>query len=202
VYVTFIIDVFSRMVVGWQASKSLRSDLAIDALEMAVHNRGGDGLDGLIHHSDRGVQYLSVRYSQRLDDNDIVASVGSKGDSFDNAMAESVNGLYKWEPIYPKGPWTGIEDVEFATLTYIDWFNHRRLHGEIQPGSGYTTPDASEADYYRQNHPRRTGGHSTQRASMNPRRFTPPTRWWAQPDHPSHTHWQLCARPVPGRGEG
>jgi putative transposase len=93
VYVAFIIDVFSRMVVGWQASKSLRSDLAIDALEMAVHNRGGDGLDGLIDHSDRGVQCLSVRYSQRLDDNDIVASVGSKGDSFDNAMAESVNGL-------------------------------------------------------------------------------------------------------------
>jgi putative transposase len=147
VYVAFIIDVFSRMVVGWQASRSLRADLAIDALEMAVHNRGADGLAGLVHHSDRGVQYLAVRYCQRLDENRIVASVGSKGDSFDNAMAESFNGLYKWELIYPKGPWTGLEDVEFATLSYVDWFNHRRLHGEIEPGPGYTTPAAFEAKW-------------------------------------------------------
>ena len=107
VYVAFIVDVFSRMVVGWQASRSLRSDLAIDALEMAVFNRqrAGADLSELVHHSDRGVQYLSVRYSERLADNEIVASVGSKGDSFDNAMAESFNGLYKWELIYPKGPW-------------------------------------------------------------------------------------------------
>jgi len=133
VYVAFIVDVFSRMVVGWQASRSLRSDLAIDALEMAVFNRqrAGADLSELIHHSDRGVQYLSVRYSERLADNEIVASVGSKGDSYDNAMAESFNGLYKWELIYPKGPWRGLDDVEFATLTYVDWFNHRRLHGEI-----------------------------------------------------------------------
>ena len=105
VYVAFIVDVFSRMVVGWQASRSLRSDLAIDALEMAVFNRqraGAADLSELIHHSDRGVQYLSVRYSERLADNEIVASVGSKGDSYDNAMAESFNGLYKWELIYPK----------------------------------------------------------------------------------------------------
>ena len=95
-------------------------------------------------------QYLSVRYSQRLADNDIVASVGSKGDSFDNAMAESFNGLYKWELIYPKGPWRGLDDVEFATLSYVDWFNHRRLHGEIEPGPGFTTPAAFEATYYRQ----------------------------------------------------
>ena len=136
VYVAFIIDVFSRMVVGWQASKSLRSDLAIDALEMAVFNRRRTGADlsELIHHSDRGVQYLSVRYSERLADNDIVASVGSKGDSYDNALVESFNGLYKWELIYPKGPWQGLEDVEFATLTYTDWFNNRRLHGHIEPG--------------------------------------------------------------------
>lgn len=151
VYVAFIIDVFSRMVVGWQASKSLRADLAIDALEMAVHLRGAEGLDGLVHHSDRGVQYLCIRYSERLDDNDIVASVGSKGDSFDNAMAESFNGLYKWELIYPKGPWSGIEDVEFATLTYVDWFNHRRLHGEIEPGPGYTTPAGFEAKWHEAN---------------------------------------------------
>lgn len=154
VYVAFIIDVFSRFVVGWQASRSLRSDLALDALEMAMFNRrrAGDDLDGLVHHSDRGVQYLSIRYSTRLADNDIVASVGSKGDSFDNAMVESFNGLYKWELIYPKGPWRGLDDVEFATLTYIDWFNNRRLHGEIEPGPGFTTPAAFEATYYRQQH--------------------------------------------------
>jgi putative transposase len=152
VYVAFIVDVFSRMVVGWQASRSLRSDLAIDALEMAVFNRqrAGADLSALVHHSDRGVQYLSVRYSERLADNDIVASVGSKGDSYDNAMAESFNGLYKWELIYPKGPWRGLDDVEFATLTYVDWFNNRRLHGEIEPGPGFTTPAAFEADHYRQ----------------------------------------------------
>ena len=151
VYLAFIVDVFSRMVVGWQASKSLRSDLAIDALEMAIWNRQRVGVDisGVVHHSDRGVQYLSIRYSDRLDENEIVASVGSKGDSYDNALAESFNGLYKWELIYRQGPWAGIEDVEFATMTYVDWFNHRRLHGEITDGPGYTTPAAFEADHYR-----------------------------------------------------
>jgi putative transposase len=155
VYVAFVIDVFSRMIVGWQASTSLRSDLAIDALEMAIWNRQRTGaeLNGLIHHSDRGVQYLSIRYSDRLAANDIVASVGSKGDSYDNAMAESFNGLYKWELIYRHGPWAGIEAVEFATMTYVDWFNHRRRHGTITPGPGYTTPAAHEADHYRQNTP-------------------------------------------------
>ncbi|MPZ16237.1 MAG: IS3 family transposase, partial [Chloroflexi bacterium] len=123
VYVAFIIDVFSRMVVGWQASRSLRSDLAIDALEMAVHNRGADGLDGLVRHSDRGSQYLSIRYSQRLDEAGAVASVGSRGDSYDNALAESMNGLYKAELVRPRGPWRGIDDLELATLEYIDWFN-------------------------------------------------------------------------------
>jgi putative transposase len=163
VYVAFIVDVYSRMVVGWQASRSLRSDLAIDALEMAVHNRrrAGANLDQLIHHSDRGVQYLSVRYSERLAENEIVASVGSKGDSFDNALVESFNGLYKWELIYPKGPWSGLEDVEFATLTYVDWFNHRRLHGQIEPGPGYTTPAAYEADHYRQTTPAETAATPT-----------------------------------------
>jgi putative transposase len=159
VYVAFIVDVFSRMVVGWQASPSLRSDLTIDALEMAVHNRGRtDSLEGLIHHSDRGVQYLSLRYSDRLAANDIVASVGSKGDSYDNALVESFNGLYKWELIYPKGPWSGLDDVEWATLTYVDWFNNRRLHGEITDGPGYTTPAACETDYYRQTTPATEAG--------------------------------------------
>jgi len=131
VYAAFVIDVYSRMVVGWQISNSVRSDLAIDALEMAIWNRAraGQNLDGLVHHSDRGVQYLSIRYSERLAENDIVASVGSRGDSYDNAMAEAFNSLYKWELVYPQAPWRGLEDVEFATLGYIDWFNHRRYTG-------------------------------------------------------------------------
>jgi putative transposase len=155
VYAAFIIDVYSRMVVGWQISNSLRSDLAIDALEMAIWNRTREGqlLDGLIHHSDRGVQYLSIRYSERLADNDIVASVGSRGDSFDNAMAEAFNSLYKWELIYPQGPWQGQDDVEFATLGYIDWFNNRRLHGEVTDDNTYVTPAEFEATYYRQTAP-------------------------------------------------
>ena len=152
-YVAFIIDVYSRMVVGWQASRSLRSDLAIDALEMAVWNRqrAGDDLDaaGPPLRPGRAISQ-SIRYSERLADNDIVASVGSKGDSFDNAMAESFNGLYKWELIYRQGPWRGLDDVEFATMTYVDWFNHRRLHGEITDDASYTTPAEAEAAYYRQ----------------------------------------------------
>jgi len=152
VYVAFIIDVFSRMIVGWQASTSLRSDLAIDALEMAIWNRqrSGHDLSGLKHHSDRGVQYLCIAYSERLADNDIVASVGSKGDSYDNALAESFNGLYKWELIYRQGPWRGLDDVEFATMTYVDWFNQRRLHGNITADASYTTPAEHEPDFYNQ----------------------------------------------------
>jgi putative transposase len=155
VYVAFVIDVYSRMVVGWQASKSLRSDLALDALEMAVWQRQRAGVDvsGVVHHSDRGVQYLSIRYADRLAANDIVASVGSRGDSYDNALAESFNGLYKWELIHRQGPWRGLDDVEFATMTYLDWFNHRRLHGTITTGAGHTTPAAHEADYDRQTNP-------------------------------------------------
>ena len=152
VYAAFIIDVFSRMVVGFQLSQSLRSSLALDALEMAVWNRtrAGQVLDGLVHHSDRGVQYLSIRYSERLAENDIVASVVSRGDSYDNAMAEAFHSLYKWELIYPQGPWKGLDDVEFATLGDIDWFDHRRLHGEITQDNGYVTPAEFEAAYYRQ----------------------------------------------------
>lgn len=152
VYVAFVVDVFSRMVVGWQASRSLRSDLAIDALEMAVWNRqrAGHDLTGLTHHSDMGVQYLSIAYSERLAENDIVASVGSKGDSYDNALVESFNGLYKWELIYKQGPWRGLDDVEFATMTYVDSFNHQRLHGEITTDASYTTPAEHEAGFYNQ----------------------------------------------------
>ena len=125
VYVAFIIDVFSRKIVGWRVSSSLRSDLAIDALEQALHER--TEREGLIHHSDRGVQYLSIRYTDRLSEAGINASVGSIGDSYDNALAETINGLYKAEVIRPNGPWRGIEEVEFATLEWVDWFNNRRL---------------------------------------------------------------------------
>ena len=146
VYVAFIIDVFSRFIVGWQVSTSLRSDIALDALEMAIHSRNVNERGDLIHHNDRGVQYVSFRYSHRLLEAGIEASVGSKGDSYDNALAESFNGLYKAELIYHEGPWKGVEDVEWATLTYVDWFNHKRLHGEI----GMVTPAMFEAAYYAQ----------------------------------------------------
>jgi putative transposase len=146
VYVAFIIDVFSRFVVGWQASRSLRTDLALDALEMAIWNRRDAGLDGLIHHSDRGGQYLAIRYTERLAQAGAVASVGSRGDSFDNAMAESTIGLYKTELIRQRGPWRGLDDIEFATLEYVDWFNHQRLHGEL----GLVPPAEFEATHYRQ----------------------------------------------------
>jgi putative transposase len=148
VYVAFVLDVFSRFVVGWQVSTSLRSDLAIDALEMAIHSRRADGLEGLVHHSDRGVQYLSIRYTERLAEVGVVNSVGSRGDSYDNAMAESFNGLYKTELIFHEGPWSGVEEVEWATLTYVDWFNHRRIHNEI----GKIPPAELEAAYYRQSY--------------------------------------------------
>ncbi|MCL4137367.1 UNVERIFIED_CONTAM: hypothetical protein GTU68_010030, partial [Idotea baltica] len=158
VYVAFVVDVYSRMVVGWQASTSLRSDLAIDALEMAVFNRHkhGHDLGDLVHHSDRGVQYLCIAYSERLASNDVVASVGSKGDSYDNALVESFNGLYKWELIYRHGPWRGLDDVEFATLEYVDWFNNRRVHGGVTNDASYVTPAEFEDAYYNQKSTDRT----------------------------------------------
>lgn len=131
VYVAFMVDVYSRFVVGWQASRSLRTDLALDALEMALWTRRAGSLVGLIHHSDRGVQYLAIRYTERLAEAGVVPSVGSRGDSYDNALAESFNGLYKAELIHHRGPWRGLDDVEYATLAYVDWFNHRRLHSEL-----------------------------------------------------------------------
>jgi putative transposase len=144
VYVAFVIDVFSRFVVGWQSSRSLHADLALDALEMAIWARRGRRLDGLVHHSDRGVQYLAIRYTERLAEAGAVGSVGSRGDSYDNALAESFNGLYKTELIRHAGPWKGQDDLEHATLDYVDWFNHRRLHGEL----GMVPPSEFEALYY------------------------------------------------------
>ena len=149
VYAAFVIDVFSRRVVGWQLSKSLRTDLALDALEMGLWTRRREGhdTDGLIHHSDKGVQYLAVRYTQRLADAGAVASVGSTGDSYDNALAEAFNSLFKAELVRNKGPWRSIDDLEIAVAEYIDWFNHRRLHGEI----GLLPPDELEDHHYRHN---------------------------------------------------
>jgi putative transposase len=131
VYVAFVTDVFSRRIVGWRVSRSLRSDLALDALEMALWARGRNA-DGLVHHSDRGSQYLSIRYTERLAEAGAVASVGSKGDSYDNALAETIIGLYKTEVIRRRGPWKNIDAVEFATLEWVDWFNNRR-RGRIWP---------------------------------------------------------------------
>jgi transposase InsO family protein len=143
-YVSFVFDVYSRFVCGWQAASHLRTDLALDALEMALWRRGGASLDGLIHHSDRGVQYLSIRYTERLEGAGIETSVGSRGDSYDNAMAESIIGLYKTEVINHEGPWINLEEVEFATLEWVDWFNNVRLLGPI----GYVPPAEIEEAYY------------------------------------------------------
>ena len=154
-YVAFVIDVFSRHIVGWQVSYSLRSDLALAALEQALWAREPSG--GLVHHSDRGVQYLSIRYTERLAEAGAVTSVGSKGDSYDNAMAESVIGLYKTELVRRKGPWQSLDDLEFATLEWVDWFNNRRLFGAI----GYVPPVEYEADCYSSQIPVMAGTQQT-----------------------------------------
>lgn len=144
VYVAFVTDVYSRMIVGWRVSRSLRSDLALDALEQALYARPTD--DELVHHSDRGVQYLSIRYTERLAEAGIEPSVGSRGDSYDNALAETINGLYKTEVIRQKGPWRGIDQVEFETLSWVDWFNNKRLLEPI----GDIPPREFEDLYYEQ----------------------------------------------------
>lgn len=133
VYAAFVLDVYSRLIVGWQVATSLYTDLALDALKMAIWRRENQGSDlrKLVHHSDRGVQYRAIRYAQRLADAGAVASVGSKGDSYDNAMAEAFNSLFKAELVRNKGPWRGLDDLEMATVEYIDWYNNRRLHGEL-----------------------------------------------------------------------
>ena len=145
VYVAFVFDVFSRWIVGWRASSRLRSDLALDALEQALYERQPDG-DGLVHHSDRGSQYIAISYTNRLLEAGIEPSVGSVGDSYDNALAESVIGLFKAEVIRRKGPWRHLEHVEFATLEWVDWWNHRRLLGPI----GHIPPAEFEMSYHEQ----------------------------------------------------
>jgi putative transposase len=146
VYVALVIDVFARRIVGWRVSSSLVTDFVLDALEQAIYDRCGDGADGLVHHSDRGTQYLSMRYTDRLADAGIAPSVGSRGDSYDNALAESIIGLFKTEVIRRLGPWRHLEAVEFATLDWVDWFNTRRLLEPI----GYVPPAEYEARYYEQ----------------------------------------------------
>ncbi len=144
VYVAFVIDVFARCIVGWRVASSLRTDFVLDALEQAICARAGDEPLDLVHHSDRGSQYLSMRYTERLADAGIDPSVGSRGDSYDNALAESVIGLFKTEVIQRKGPWRHAEAVEFATLRWVDWFNNRRLLEPI----GHVPPAEYEAQYY------------------------------------------------------
>ncbi len=150
VYVAFVIDVFARRIVGWRVSTSLRSDLALDALEQAISEREDDQADRLVHHSDRGVQYLSIRYTERLAEAGIEPSVGSKGDSYDNALAESVIGLFKTEVIRLRGPWRNVEDVEFATLEWVWWFNYHRL---LEPIGHVPPAEYEEAYYLRQETP-------------------------------------------------
>lgn len=144
-YTAFIVDVFSRRIVGWRTAASLRTDLALDALEMAVFARGQE-LPGLIHHSDRGVQYLAIRYTERLAEAGVVNSVGSKGDSYDNALAESVNGLYKAELIRRRRSWRNTEEVELETAAWVHWWNETRLHSAC----GDVPPAEFEEAYYRQ----------------------------------------------------
>ena len=145
VYVAFVIDVFARYIVGWNVSSSAQTDFVLDALEQALHARQPARDGGLIHHSDRGVQYVSIRYTERLAEAGVEASVGSVGDSYDNALAETINGLYKAERIH-KQSWKNREAVELATLTWVDWFNHRRLLAPI----GNIPPAEAEARYYQQ----------------------------------------------------
>jgi putative transposase len=148
VYVALVIDVFARRIVGWRVSASLRTDFVLDALEQAIYDRRDAGVADLVHHSDRGTQYLSMRYTERLAEAGIAPSVGSRGDSYDNALAESIIGLFKTEVIQLKGPWRHLEAVEFATLRWVDWFNNRRLLEPI----GYVPPAEYEARYYEQLH--------------------------------------------------
>ena len=145
-YVAFVIDVFARRIVGWRVSSSMHTDFVLDALEQALYARQPERDDALIHHSDRGSQYVSIRYTERLAEAGIEPSVGSRGDSYDNALAETINGLYKAELIHRRAPWKTKAAVELATLEWVSWFNHHRLLEPI----GYIPPAEAEANYYRQ----------------------------------------------------
>ena len=144
VYVAFVIDAYARRIVGWRVSRTAHTGFVLDALEQALHERRPAHRAGLVHHSDRGSQYVSIRYTERLAEAGIEPSVGSVGDSYDNALAETINGLYKAEVIHRRGPWRSFEAVEFATLEWVDWFNNRRLLEPI----GNIPPAEAEASYY------------------------------------------------------
>jgi putative transposase len=144
-YVAFIVDVFSRFIVGWRVSRNMKTDFVLDALEQALYARQPDTTSGLIHHSDRGTQYVSIRYSERLLQAGVEPSVGSTGDSYDNALAETINGLYKTEVVRKKGPWKTIEALEWETLNWVHWFNQERLLEPI----GHIPPAEFEALYER-----------------------------------------------------
>jgi transposase InsO family protein len=144
VYVAFVIDAYARRIVGWRASRTAHAGFVLDALEQALHDRRPVHRGGLVHHSDRGSQYVSIKYTERLAEAGIEPSVGSVGDSYDNALAETINGLYKAEVIHRRGPWKSFEAVEYATLEWVDWFNHRRLMGPI----GDMPPAEAEERYY------------------------------------------------------
>jgi transposase InsO family protein len=144
-YVAFVIDVFARRIVGWRVSRTMHTDFVLDALEQALYARQPERSDALVHHSDRGTQYVSIRYTERLAEAGIEPSVGSRGDSYDNALAETINGLYKTELIHKRAPWKTREAVELATLEWVAWFNHHRLLEPI----GYIPPAEAEANYYR-----------------------------------------------------
>jgi putative transposase len=146
VYVAFVIDVFARRIVGWRVSRSMRTDFVLDALEQALYARQPERDDSLIHHSDRGSQYVSIRYTERLAEAGIETSVGSKGDSYDNALAETINGLYKTELIHRRAPWKTVESLELATLAWVTWFNHQRLLAPL----GHIPPAEAEDLYYQQ----------------------------------------------------
>ena len=145
-YVAFVIDAFARRIVGWRVSTSMTAEFVLDALEQALWDCRPSEDDDLIHHSDRGSQYLSIKYTERLAEAGVEPSVGSVGDSYDNALAETVIGLFKTEVIHRRGPWRGFEAVEYATLEWVDWFNNRRLLSSI----GYRSPAEAEAQYYRE----------------------------------------------------
>jgi putative transposase len=174
VYAAFVLDVYSRMIVGWQVATSLYTELALDALQMGIWRRehaGGPAADlaGLVHHSDRGVQYRALRYTQRLEEADAVTSVGSKGDSYDNAMAEALNSLFKAELVRNparrrEGPWRGIDDLEIAVAEWVDWYNQRRLHGEL----GHVPPAEYEAAYWTAHQPSQNQPSTTSHTQTDP----------------------------------
>jgi putative transposase len=199
-YTAFVTDVFSRRIIGWRTSTTLRADLALDALEMALWTRANNDLSRLVHHSDRGVQYLSIRYSERLAVEGAVTSVGSRGDSYDNAMAESINAFYKAELITMQGPWRNVDDVELATLGWVHWWNNQRLLAPIgnipprrirAPLDNHTTHQASCQSRRQRRRP-----HITTRSPRDPGRITGPNcivlEWDCTTRVPELLHSRIC----------